>query len=91
MPITLILNRFINWEVHEEQKVAALVSGSKTIKKIINELFEAINDWENEAEKYDLKLNKKLQKVGKKARQADMPISYVYRIIHLSKNRDSCI
>ena len=79
------IEQFINWKVHEEQKVAALVSGSKTIKKIINELFEAINEWENEAEKYDLKLNKNLQKVAKKARQADMPLSYVYRIIHLSK------
>ena len=79
------IEQFINWKVHEEQKVAALVSGSKTIKKIINELFEAINEWENEAEKYDLKLNKNLQKVAKKARQADMPLSYVYRIIHLSE------
>ncbi len=79
------IEQFINWKVHEEQKVAALVSGSKTIKKIINELFEAINDWDNEDEKYDLKLNKKLQKVGKKARKADMPLSYVYRIIHLSR------
>ncbi len=79
------IEQFINWKVHEEQKVAALVSGSKTIKKIINELFEAINDWDNEDEKYDLKLNKKLHKVGKKARKADMPLSYVYRIIHLSR------
>ena len=62
------IEQFINWKVHEEQKVAALVSGSKTIKKIINKLFEAINEWENEAEKYDLKLNKNLQKVAKKAR-----------------------
>ncbi len=79
------IEQFINWKVHEEQKVAALVSGSKTIKKIINELFEAINEWDNEAEKFDLKLNKNLQKVAKKARQADMPLSYVYRIIHLSE------
>ena len=79
------VEEFINWKVNEEQKVAALVSGSKTIKNIINELFKSINEWNNETEKYDLKLNKNLQKVAKKARQADMPISYVYRIIHLSK------
>ncbi len=79
------IEEFINWKVNEEQKVAALVSGSKTIKNIINELFKSINEWNNETEKYDLKLNKNLQKVAKKARQADMPISYVYRIIHLSK------
>ena len=32
------IEQFINWKVHEEQKVAALVSGSKTIKNISLEL-----------------------------------------------------
>jgi len=79
------IEKFINWKVHEEQKVAALVAGSKTIKDLINELFSAIHGWGNETEKFDLKLNKDLRKVAKKARLAQMPFSYVYRIIHLTK------
>ncbi|MDG1860186.1 MAG: adenosylcobalamin-dependent ribonucleoside-diphosphate reductase, partial [SAR324 cluster bacterium] len=79
------IERFINWKVHEEQKVAALVSGSKTIKRLIKDLFEAIHGWENESEKFDIELNKDLRSVVKASRLASMPFSYVYRIIHLSK------
>ena len=59
------IEQFINWKVHEEQKVAALVSGSKTIKRLIKELFEAIHGWENESEKFDIELNKDLRSVVK--------------------------
>ncbi len=79
------IEQFINWKVQEEQKVAALVSGSKTIKRLIKELFEAIHGWENESEKFDIELNKDLRSVVKASRLASMPFSYVYRIIHLSK------
>ena len=79
------IEKFVNWKVHEEQKVAALVAGSKTIKELINELFAAIHGWSDQTEKFDLKLNKDLHKVAKKAQLAKMPFSYVYRIIHLSK------
>ena len=39
------IEKFVNWKVHEEQKVASIVAGSKTIKELINELFSAIHDW----------------------------------------------
>ena len=35
------IEQFVNWKVKEEQKVAALVAGSKQIKSLINELFQA--------------------------------------------------
>ena len=79
------IEKFINWKVHEEQKVAALVAGSKTVKKLISELFAAIHGWKDESEKFNLELNKDLRSVAKKARLAAMPFSYVYRIIHLSQ------
>ncbi len=79
------IENFVNWKVHEEQKVAALVAGSKTIKELINELFGAIHGWEDETEKFDLKLNRDLQKIAKKAQLAQMPFSYVHRIIHLAQ------
>ena len=79
------IENFVNWKVHEEQKVAALVAGSKTIKELINELFGAIHGWEDETEKFDLKLNRDLHKIAKKAQRAQMPFSYVHRIIHLAQ------
>ena len=48
-------------------------------------MFEAIHGWENESEKFDIELNKDLRSVVKASRLASMPFSYVYRIIHLSK------
>ena len=54
------IESFINWKVVEEQKVAAMVAGSKTIASLLNELFDAIHGWEGEAgslpeEKFDRK------------------------------------
>ena len=34
---------FINWKVIEEQKVAALVAGSKLHEKMLNKIFEAVD------------------------------------------------
>ena len=79
------IEKFVNWKVHEEQKVAALVAGSKNIKYLINELFTAIHGWKSENEKFDLKLNKDLRKITKKAKSLQIPLSYIDRIIHLAK------
>ena len=79
------IEKFVNWKVREEQKVAALVAGSKKIKEVINELFAAVHGWGEEATRYDLKKNLDLRKVVRKARTAQVPFSYVERIMHLAK------
>ncbi len=79
------IERFINWKVREEQKVAALVAGSKKIREVLNDLFEAIHGWNDEETRYDLRKNLDLRKVVKKARVAQVPFNYVERIIHLAK------
>lgn len=76
---------FINWKTVEEQKVAALVAGSKTIRTTLNELFKAIHDWEVEAEQFDRKKNKTLRKVIRKAHKAQVPPNYIERIIQLAQ------
>ncbi|SVE14029.1 uncharacterized protein METZ01_LOCUS466883, partial [marine metagenome] len=40
------IEQFVNWKVREEQKVAALVAGSKKIREIISALFAAIREWD---------------------------------------------
>ena len=79
------IEQFINWKVREEQKVAALVSGSKKIREIISALFEAIREWDSDEERFDPKFNQNLRRVMKNARQAQVPSNYVERIIHLAK------
>ena len=76
---------FIQWKVREEQKVAALVTGSKIIKTILNELFAACHQWKVAEEKFDRKKNQQLRKVIQKARTAHVPFNYVERIIQLAK------
>ncbi|MGK5091695.1 vitamin B12-dependent ribonucleotide reductase [Deltaproteobacteria bacterium TL4] len=79
------IEAFVNWKVREEQKVAALVAGSKSIKQLIYALFEAIWGWENEAERFDKKKNTALRKVIRKARLAYMPAHYIERILQLAR------
>lgn len=79
------IEAFINWKVVEEQKVASLVTGSRTICHMLNELFEAIHGWEVESEKFDRKKNKTLRKILRKANRAQIPANYIERIIQLAQ------
>jgi len=79
------IEQFVNWKVKEEQKVAALVAGSKQIKSLINELFQACHSWPEISERFDRRKNKHLRKVLLQIRASSMPLNYVERIIHLAK------
>ena len=51
------IEEFINWKVVEEQKVAALVAGSKLHEEKLNSIFTSINTWDGlENDAYDLSL-----------------------------------
>lgn len=79
------IEQFVNWKVKEEQKVAALVAGSKQIKSLINDLFQACHSWPEISERFDQRKNKHLRKVLLQIRASSMPLNYVERIIHLAK------
>ena len=50
------IEEFINWKVVEEQKVAALVAGSKLHEEKLNNIFTSINTWDGlENDAYDTK------------------------------------
>src|SRR5438270_10731463 len=48
---------FINWKVIEEQKVAALVSGSRLLNRHLNAILQACQSWDKPEERYDRKHN----------------------------------
>lgn len=78
---------FIDWKVIEEQKVAALVTGSKVIKQQLNEIFNAARiSGDNGNSVYDTnpESNKKLKEVLRTAKQLMVPQAYIKKVLDLA-------
>jgi ribonucleoside-diphosphate reductase alpha chain len=73
---------YIEWKMREEQKVAALVAGSKANKKAMLEIFVAAID--GEKVEVDPKKNKNLRKAIRSARKSFVPDSYIQRALQLA-------
>jgi ribonucleoside-diphosphate reductase alpha chain len=79
------IESFINWKVVEEQKVAALVSGSKLLNRHLNAILKSIHSWENEEEKLDKKKNKSLRRAIIAAQSDMIPANAIERMLQLAK------
>ncbi|PPB81676.1 ribonucleoside-diphosphate reductase class II [Albidovulum inexpectatum] len=80
------IEQFINWKVIEEQKVAALVAGSKTHEKHLNEIFAAIRKWDGaEEDACDPARNAALKAAIRAARRAMIPETYVKRVLDYAR------
>ena len=80
------IEEFINWKVIEEQKVAALVAGSKLHEKMLNKIFSAVEQGNGtKDETTNPKLNKLLHTAIKDAREVMIPDSYINRILEYAK------
>src|ERR1700757_899490 len=69
------IEQFIDWKVIEEQKVAALVAGSRLADKHLNAIIQACKAGEGDA-RFDPKQNKTLRKAVRAAREAQIPENY---------------
>ncbi len=80
------IENFVNWKVVEEQKVAALVAGSKLANKHLNAVMKACleSDLDDDA-KYDPKRNETLKAEIRAARKMMIPENYVQRVIQFAK------
>lgn len=80
------IEEFINWKVIEEQKVAALVAGSKLNNFHLNNIMHACAV-ENLSldQRTDPKVNKVLAEAIKDAKKAQIPVNYILRVIELYK------
>ncbi len=78
---------FINWKVNEEQKVVALVSGSKLANQQLNAVIQAVHnqDLTDENDRVNPKKNPKLKAAIQQARQLMLPENYIIRAIELAK------
>jgi ribonucleoside-diphosphate reductase alpha chain len=81
------IEKFINWKVIEEQKVAALVAGSRLAERHLNQIIAACaphDDLTVDA-RFDPKQNKDLKKAVIGARKAMIPENYVQRVIEFAR------
>ena len=95
------IEEFVNWKVREEQKVAALVAGSRALEKCLNDVFKACHDWPaghwsskpggSDADAFDLKKNARLRKSMRVARDSMIPMNYVMRCVGLAEQGFSSI
>jgi ribonucleoside-diphosphate reductase alpha chain len=80
------VEKFVDWKVVEEQKVAALVAGSKLCARHLNLVIGACHDAPiNGDDRFDPRKNKGLRQAIVAARAAEIPESYVQRAISLAK------
>lgn len=76
---------FITWKVKEENKVAALVVGSKILKKRVKEIFEAVKGCNTNPRLAEPSENPKLYAALKNAKSSFVPETWVGKIIALAK------
>ncbi|MBT6414864.1 vitamin B12-dependent ribonucleotide reductase, partial [Candidatus Puniceispirillum sp.] len=81
------IEEYVDWKVVEEQKVAALVAGSKLAQKHMGEVMAAcqITDGLDDDERFDPKINKVLRKAIISARKSMIPENYVQRVIQFAQ------
>ena len=85
------IEEYINWKVREEQKVAALVAGSKATEKHLKEILrlchkpiEIDGRTFNGVVSRDPRRNKDLARAIAKAKKAFVPLNYIERVIQLA-------
>ncbi|WP_138379962.1 vitamin B12-dependent ribonucleotide reductase [Luteithermobacter gelatinilyticus] len=77
---------FINWKVREEQKVAALVAGSKITANHLREVMNACQQEDlSEEDRYEAHKNPHLKTAIIAARNAMIPENYIQRVIQFAR------
>jgi ribonucleoside-diphosphate reductase alpha chain len=80
------IEEYIDWKVREEQKVAALVTGSKLANRHMKAIMRACVNCEAEGDAcFDPEKNPALKREIKAARKAMIPDNYIKRVIQFAR------
>ncbi|MBX9862659.1 MAG: vitamin B12-dependent ribonucleotide reductase [Hyphomicrobium sp.] len=80
------IEEYIGWKVKEEQKVAALVTGSRICQKRLKAVMKACVNCEGDSDAcFDPAKNPALKRAIKEARRDEVPTSYVHRVIQFAR------
>ena len=86
------IEKFINWKVLEEQKVASIVAGSKMHEQMLNGIFAAIKAWDGAEESaYDPKVNPGLKTAIRAAKKVAIPETYIKRVLDYARQGHTSI
>ncbi len=77
---------YIDWKVKEEQKVAALVTGSKVVRKALAAIMKACVNCEGPGtDCFEIEKNPALKRAVKDARRNMVPDNYIKRVIQFAR------
>ena len=77
---------YIDWKVREEQKVAAIVTGSKVVSRHMTAIMKACINCDGPGDTcFDPSMNPALKREIRAAKKNAVPENYVYRVIQLAK------
>ncbi|WP_072375982.1 vitamin B12-dependent ribonucleotide reductase [Hyphomicrobium sp. NDB2Meth4] len=80
------IEEYINWKVKEEQKVAALVAGSKICQKRLAAVMKACVNCDADGDAcFDPAKNPALKRAIKEARRDEVPNNYILRVIQFAR------
>ncbi len=80
------IEAFIDWKVKEEQKVAALVTGSRIVKKHLDAIMKACVNCEGQDDDcFDPSINTALKREIKAAKKNAVPENYIGRVIQFAR------
>ncbi|MEM1289578.1 MAG: vitamin B12-dependent ribonucleotide reductase [Pseudomonadota bacterium] len=80
------IETYIDWKVKEEQKVAALVTGSKIVKKHLTAIMKACVNCEGEGgDCFEVTKNPALKREVRAAKKALVPENYIHRVIQFAR------
>ncbi len=80
------IEEYINWKVKEEQKVAALVTGSKVVAKHLKAIMKAcVNCEADNGDCFDPAKNPALKREIRAAKKDQVPENYVQRVIQFAR------
>ena len=73
------IEQFVSWKMLEEQKVAALVAGSRLANRHLNAIMQACEDG------FEPRQNPRLRREIIAARRAEVPENYIQRVIQFAR------
>ena len=80
------IEAFVSWKVNEEEKVAALVTGSKLNQDHINQIMKACHTGDVTGdEAFDPRTNPGLKKAMRNARRAGVVDNYIFRAVQYAQ------
>jgi ribonucleoside-diphosphate reductase alpha chain len=80
------VEEYIDWKVKEEQKVAALVTGSKIVKKHLGIIMKACVNCEGPGDDcFEIEKNPALKRAVKDARRNMVPDNYIKRVVQFAR------